>query len=67
MPAGATSRYETVNRVKLHFVTAGSGDAVLLIHGWPETWYAWRKVIPVLGARFTVVAPDMRGYLAQKK
>jgi pimeloyl-ACP methyl ester carboxylesterase len=62
MPDGAASRYATVNGVRLHYVIAGSGDPVLLLHGWPETWYAWRKVIPVLAARFTVVAPDMRGY-----
>jgi pimeloyl-ACP methyl ester carboxylesterase len=62
LPDGAASRYATVNGVKLHFVTAGSGDPVLLVHGWPETWYAWRKIIPVLAPRFTVVAPDMRGY-----
>ena len=61
-PDGAASRYATVNGVRLHYVIAGSGDPVLLLHGWPETWYAWRKVIPVLAARFTVVAPDMRGY-----
>jgi pimeloyl-ACP methyl ester carboxylesterase len=62
LPEGAASRYATVNGVKLHYVTAGGGDPVLLVHGWPETWYAWRKVIPVLAARFTVVAPDMRGF-----
>lgn len=62
VPDGAASRYATVNGVRLHYVVAGSGDPVLLLHGWPETWYAWRKVIPVLAARFTVVAPDMRGY-----
>ena len=62
MPDGAASRYATVNGVRLHYVIAGSGDPVLLLHGWPETWYAWRKVIPVLASRFTVVAPDMRGY-----
>src|ERR1700678_3619440 len=62
MPDGAASRHATVNGVRLHYVIAGSGDPVLLIHGWPETWYAWRKVIPVLADQFTVVAPDMRGY-----
>jgi pimeloyl-ACP methyl ester carboxylesterase len=62
VPDGAASRFATVNGVKLHYVIAGSGDPVLLVHGWPETWYAWRKIIPVLAARFTVVAPDMRGY-----
>ncbi len=62
VPDGAASRFATVNGVRLHYVIAGSGDPVLLVHGWPETWYAWRKVIPVLASRFTVVAPDMRGY-----
>jgi pimeloyl-ACP methyl ester carboxylesterase len=62
VPDGAASCYATVNGVRLHYVIAGSGDPVLLVHGWPETWYAWRKVIPVLASRFTVVAPDMRGY-----
>ncbi|WP_019929706.1 alpha/beta fold hydrolase [Nocardia sp. BMG111209] len=62
VPDGAESRYATVNGVRLHYVIAGSGDPVLLLHGWPETWYAWRKVIPALADRFTVIAPDMRGY-----
>jgi pimeloyl-ACP methyl ester carboxylesterase len=62
LPEGAVSREATVNGVRLHYVIAGSGDPLLLVHGWPETWYAWRKIIPVLAARFTVIAPDMRGY-----
>jgi pimeloyl-ACP methyl ester carboxylesterase len=39
MPDGAASRYATVNGVRLHYVIAGSGDPVLLLHGWPETGY----------------------------
>jgi pimeloyl-ACP methyl ester carboxylesterase len=50
-----------VNDVRLHFVTAGTGDPVVLLHGWPETWYQWRKIIPTLAERYTVIAPDMRG------
>ncbi len=50
-----------VNGVSLHYVTAGQGDLVVLLHGWPQTWYAWRKVIPELAKKFTVLAPDMRG------
>jgi pimeloyl-ACP methyl ester carboxylesterase len=61
-PIGATSKFITANGVRLHYVIAGTGDPVLLVHGWPETWYAWRKVIPALATRFTVIAPDMRGY-----
>ncbi len=50
-----------VNDVRLHYVIAGQGDPVVLLHGWPETWYQWRKVIPPLAERYTVIAPDMRG------
>jgi len=50
-----------VNDVRLHYVTAGQGDPVVLLHGWPETWYQWRKIIPALAERYTVIAPDLRG------
>jgi pimeloyl-ACP methyl ester carboxylesterase len=45
----------------MHYVIAGSGPALVLLHGWPQSWYEWRKVIPALAERFTVVAPDLRG------
>lgn len=54
-------RTEIINGVRQHFVTAGAGQAILLIHGFPETHYAWRKIIPALSARFFVIAPDLRG------
>ncbi|WP_234820564.1 alpha/beta fold hydrolase [Mycolicibacterium goodii] len=47
--------------IKLHYVTAGTGDPLVLLHGWPQTWYAWRKLIPLLSDEFTVIAPDLRG------
>jgi len=50
-----------VNDVMIHYVTAGKGEPVVLLHGWPQTWYEWRKIIPALAARYTVIAPDMRG------
>ncbi|MGB8699440.1 MAG: alpha/beta hydrolase [Thermosynechococcaceae cyanobacterium] len=50
------------NRINLHYVTQGSGDLVLLLHGFPEFWYAWRFQIPVLSRHFKVVVPDLRGY-----
>ncbi|MBW1883692.1 MAG: alpha/beta hydrolase [Deltaproteobacteria bacterium] len=50
-----------LSEVQLHYAKAGSGDPVVLLHGWPETWYQWRKVIPDLAERYTVIAPDMRG------
>ncbi len=51
-----------VNGVRLHFVSEGEGPLVVLLHGWPQTWYCWRKLIPALARRHTVVAPDLRGY-----
>jgi pimeloyl-ACP methyl ester carboxylesterase len=49
------------NDVLLHYVISGKGDPVVLLHGWPQTWYQWRKIIPALAERYTVIAPDMRG------
>ena len=56
-----THRYATVNGVRLHYVIGGAGDPLVLIHGYPETWYAWRKVMPSLAQHYTVIAPDMPG------
>lgn len=50
------------NRIRLHCVTQGEGDLVLLLHGFPEFWYSWRFQIPVLSRYFKVVVPDLRGY-----
>jgi pimeloyl-ACP methyl ester carboxylesterase len=51
-----------VNDVTLHHVSGGEGPPVLLIHGWLGTWYTWRKVMPLLAQRHSVVAVDVRGY-----
>jgi pimeloyl-ACP methyl ester carboxylesterase len=49
--------------VRLHYVEAGEGPLVVLLHGFPEFWYSWRHQIPALAsAGYRVVAPDMRGY-----
>ena len=39
----------------------GKGDPLVLLHGWPETWYGWSHVMPALAKNFTVVVPDLRG------
>lgn len=58
-----TSQYFTTNDgIQLHAKVAGQGPLVVLLHGFPEYWYAWRHQIPVLAQHFTVVAPDLRGY-----
>ena len=56
-----------INGVRLHWVQAGEGPLVILLHGFPEFWYSWRHQIPVLSTRFCVVAPDMRGYNLSEK
>jgi pimeloyl-ACP methyl ester carboxylesterase len=51
-----------VNGTRLHYVTAGEGPPVMLLHGWPQTWYEWRHVIDLLADEYQVVAPDLRGF-----
>jgi pimeloyl-ACP methyl ester carboxylesterase len=48
--------------VKIHYVTAGKGPLVVMIHGFPDYWYTWRKQMPELAKQFQVVAIDQRGY-----
>jgi hypothetical protein len=51
----------TVNGIQIHYVIGGHGDPVVLLHGWPETWYAWHHVMPALAKNHTVIVPDLRG------
>jgi haloacetate dehalogenase len=55
------------NGILQHYVEAGSGPPVVLLHGFPETWYAWRHQIPVLGQHYRLIVPDLRGYGATEK
>ena len=61
MTATFQHAYADLGDVRLHYVTAGRGPAVVLLHGWPQTWYMWRDVIPGLAGRYRVIAPDLRG------
>jgi pimeloyl-ACP methyl ester carboxylesterase len=51
----------SVNGIQMHYVVGGQGDPVVLLHGWPETWYTWRHIMPALAQNYTVIAPDLRG------
>ena len=51
----------SVNGIQMHYVIGGHGDPVVLLHGWPETWYEWHLVMPALAKSHTVIAPDLRG------
>jgi len=55
------SRDATVSDVKLHYLTAGRGPAVILLHGYTQTSRMWRPIIPLLAQKFTVIAPDLPG------
>lgn len=60
---GLRDGYAELSDSRLHYVEAGEGPLVVLLHGFPEFWYSWRLQIPgLVGAGFRVVAPDMRGY-----
>src|SRR3954454_12815957 len=51
----------SVNGIQMHYVIGGHGDPVVLLHGWPQTWYEWRHVMPDLAKNYTVIVPDLRG------
>ena len=55
-----TSRYIDTAEVRLHAVIGGEGPPLLLVHGWPENWYAWRLVMPELARDFEVAADDVQ-------
>ena len=55
------------NNIRLHCVTQGEGELVVLLHGFPEFWYSWRYQMPALARHFKVVVPDLRGYNDSEK
>ena len=65
LPAGFTDtftgRYVDTGELRLHAVTGGDWPPLMLVHGWPQTWYAWRMLMPTLARDFSVVAVDQRG------
>ena len=52
----------SVNGIQLHYVIGGKGDPVVLLHGFPQSWYEWRHIMPALAKNYTVIAPDLRGF-----
>jgi pimeloyl-ACP methyl ester carboxylesterase len=60
-PTGFTAHDTTVNGIRLHYVIGGNGPTLVLLHGYPETSYAWFRVMPQLARHYTIVAPDLRG------
>jgi pimeloyl-ACP methyl ester carboxylesterase len=60
--AGVEHRDVRVNGVRLHVAEAGSGPPLVLLHGWPQHWWSWRRLIAPLAERFRVIVPDLRGW-----
>jgi pimeloyl-ACP methyl ester carboxylesterase len=51
----------SVNGIQMHYVIGGKGDPVVLLHGSPQTWYEWHRVMPALAKNYAFVAPDLKG------
>ncbi len=60
-PTGFRSEYAQVNGVKIHYVIGGTGQPLVLLHGFGQNWYMWNRILPQLGERYTVIVPDLRG------
>ncbi|TDG10060.1 alpha/beta hydrolase [Paraburkholderia guartelaensis] len=60
---GFAHRFETIEGTRLHYVIGGKeeGETVVLLAGYPESWFAWRKVMPLLAGRYRVIVPDLPG------
>jgi pimeloyl-ACP methyl ester carboxylesterase len=61
---GVEHRYVDTGRLTMHVAEAGSPDAepIVLLHGWPQHWYLWRRQLPVLADHYRVIVPDLRGF-----
>lgn len=59
---GVEHRFVELDDFRVHVAEAGTGEPVLLLHGWPQHWYMWRGVIERLAPSFRLIAPDLRGF-----
>jgi pimeloyl-ACP methyl ester carboxylesterase len=62
MPTAIDSRFADVNGIRLHYLAAGEGEPILLLHGYAENSHMWRPLIPELARTHQVIAPDLRGF-----
>lgn len=56
------SHFTRIDGLRIHYVMGGEGPPLVLLHGWPESSYSFRQIMPELGKHFTVIAPDLRGF-----
>ena len=61
-PAAVGHHYANINGIRMHYVEAGAGEPVVLLHGFPEFWYSWRHQVEALAPGFRLIVPDQRGY-----
>lgn len=61
MPAGFSEHKATVGAIGIDYVIGGHGPTLVLLHGYPQTWYEWRAILPTLAQHYTVIAPDLPG------
>lgn len=62
LPGDLTHCYASVNGIRMHYVDAGHGETIIMLHGFPESWYSWRHQIADFAEDYHVIAPDLRGY-----
>ncbi|MEM7102802.1 MAG: alpha/beta fold hydrolase [Bacteroidota bacterium] len=62
-----SSNFTTVDQLKIHYTEAGSGDVILLLHGWPTSAYLWRNMLPNLATKYRVIAVDLPGFGKSEK
>ena len=60
--AGVSHRFVDVGGLRVHVAEAGQGEPLVLLHGWPQHWWCWRSVVPLLQDRYRLVMPDLRGH-----
>jgi pimeloyl-ACP methyl ester carboxylesterase len=61
VPVGFAEATAPANGITMNHVRGGTGPTLVLLHGYPQTWYMWRKVLPAVAEHFTVIVPDLRG------
>jgi len=59
---GVTHRFVDVGGLQVHVAEAGTGEPLVLLHGWPQHWWCWRLVVPLLQDSYRLVMPDLRGH-----
>lgn len=59
---GVEHRFVDAGGLQVHVAEAGSGDPLVMLHGWPQNWLTWRDMIPVLSETYRVICPDLRGH-----